>query len=260
MDSVSILVASATFLAAEVARKPADALATKLWETVKAALRKVLDREPTPTDVSAATIRKAAEEVPAVDGALQAARSGSSGLRRAELVGNVLRGARVLWVDDHPEHNAWERELFRSLGVVIVSVESTRSAVASPSSRIVRRGDLRHSSGSTSRLMGLMGQCEIRDVMPTLPVLFYIQNLTSIQFPNLRLASPMSRTSCFTSFWIDWRGRGFDRRDRPGSSVLRTMALSAAGFANINSPDRPLVHHPDVAAGRYSPLPSLVIA
>ena len=96
MDSVSILVASATFFAAEVARKPADALATKLWDTVKAALRKVLEREPTPSDVSAATIRKAVEEVPAVAGALQAARSGSSGLRRAELVGNVLRGARVL--------------------------------------------------------------------------------------------------------------------------------------------------------------------
>ena len=79
MEPVSILDASATFLAAEVARKPADAFATKLWETVKAALRKVLDREPTPTDVSAATIRKIAEEVPAVAGALQAARSGASG-------------------------------------------------------------------------------------------------------------------------------------------------------------------------------------
>ena len=111
---------------------------------MKGALRKVLDRDPTPTDVSAATIRKAAEEVPAVAGALQAARSNSSGLRRAELVGSVLRGARVLWVDDHPENNAWERELFRSLGVVIISVESTRSAVCELESRIVRRGDLEH--------------------------------------------------------------------------------------------------------------------
>jgi hypothetical protein len=68
MEPVSILVASATYLAAEVARKPADVLATKLWETVKAALRKILEREPTPADVSVATIRKAAEEVPAVAG------------------------------------------------------------------------------------------------------------------------------------------------------------------------------------------------
>ena len=183
MDSVSILVASATFLAAEVARKPADALATKLWDTVKAALRKVLDRDPTPTDVSAATIRKAAEEVPAVAGALQAARSGSSGLRRAELAGNVLRGARVLWVDDHPEHNAWERELFRSLGVVIVSVESTRSAVASieTESFDVVISDIRRDSEPVD---GIDGAMRIRDVMPTLPVLFYIQDLTSTHVPE----------------------------------------------------------------------------
>ena len=147
MEPVSILVASATFLAAEVARKPADAFATKLWETVKAALGKVLEREPIPSDVSAATIRKAAEEVPAVAGALQAARSGASGLRRAELVGNVLHGARVLWVDDPPEHNAW--------GTRVVPIPWCRDRVGGehalcgclPESRIVRRGDLRHSSG-----------------------------------------------------------------------------------------------------------------
>ena len=183
MEPASILVASATFLAAEVARKPADALATKLWETVKAALRKVLDREPTPTDVSAATIRKAAEEVPAVAGALQAARSGSSGLRRAELVGNVLRGARMLWVDDHPEHNAWERELFRSLGVVIVSVESTRSAVASlkAESFDVVISDIHRDREPVD---GIDGAMRIREAMPTLPVLFYIQDLTSTPVPE----------------------------------------------------------------------------
>ena len=183
MEPVSILVASATFLAAEVARKPADAFATKLWETVKAALGKVLEREHIPSDVSAATIRKAAEEVPAVAGALQAARSGASGLRRAELVGNVLRGARVLWVDDHPEHNAWERELFRSLGVVIVSVESTRSAVASlkAESFDVVISDIHRDNEPVD---GIDGAMRIRDIVPTLSVLFYIQDLTSTQVPE----------------------------------------------------------------------------
>src|SRR5574339_1299865 len=103
MEPASILVASAAFLAADVAKRPADAVATKLWETVKASLRKVLDREPKPTDVSVATIRKAQEEVAAVAGALQAVRSASTGLRRAEMVEKVMRGARVLWVEDHPE-------------------------------------------------------------------------------------------------------------------------------------------------------------
>jgi CheY-like chemotaxis protein len=183
MEPVSILVASATFLAAEVARKPADALATKLWETVKAALRKVLDREPTPADVSVATIRKAAEEVPAVVGALQAARSGSSGLRRAEQVGNVLRGARVLWVDDHPENNAWERELFRSFGVAIVSVESTRSALAclQAESFDVVISDIQRENEPVD---GIDGAMQIRGASSTLPILFYIQDLTSRQIPE----------------------------------------------------------------------------
>jgi CheY-like chemotaxis protein len=183
VEPVSILVASATFLAAEVARKPADALATKLWETVKGALRKILDREPTPTDVSAATIRKAEEEFPAVAGALQAARSSSSGLRRAEHVGHVLRGARVLWVDDHPENNAWERELFRVLGVTVVAVESTRSAVAclgaEPFDVVI--SDIHRDNESVD---GIQGAQQIHDAMPTLPIVFYTGHLTSTRIPE----------------------------------------------------------------------------
>jgi len=181
MDAVSVLVAAATFLAAEVARKPADALATKLWETVKAGLRKVLDREPTPADVSAATIRKAEEEVPAVVGALQAARSGSSGLRRAEQVGSVLRGARVLWVDDRPENNAWEREMFRVLGVVIVAVESTRSALDSLKGESF---DLVISDIRRDNENGIDGANEIRAAVPMLPIVFYILDLTRSQIPE----------------------------------------------------------------------------
>lgn len=183
MEPASILVASAAFLAADVAKRPADAVATKLWETVKASLRKVLDREPKPTDVSVATIRKAQEEVAAVAGALQAVRSASSGLRRAEMVEKVMRGARVLWVEDHPEHNAWERELFRSLGVVIVPVESTRSALAcletEPFDLVL--SDIRRGSGDD----GIDGAGEIRRAMPSLPIVFYVGSLTSRQVPEV---------------------------------------------------------------------------
>jgi CheY-like chemotaxis protein len=181
MDPVSILVASATFLAAEVARKPADAVATKLWETVKGGLRRVLDREPTPTDLSAATIRKAEEDVPAVVGALQAARSGSSGLRRAEQVEKVLRGARVLWVDDRPENNAWEREMFRVMGVVITTVESTRSALSCLKQESF---DLVISDIHRDNEDGIDGAKQIRDAVPLLPIVFYIQNLTSSHIPE----------------------------------------------------------------------------
>jgi len=183
MEPASILVASATFLAAEVARKPADAFATKLWETVKAALRKILEREPGPTDVSVATIRKAQEELPAVAGALQAARSRSTGLRRAEQVEKVLRGARLLWVDDHPENNAWERELFRSLGVVIVPVESTRSALACLQTETfdLVLSDIRRDDDSTD---GVEGATQIHAAKPTVPILFYVQHLTNPRVPE----------------------------------------------------------------------------
>jgi CheY-like chemotaxis protein len=183
MEPASILVASATFLAAEVARKPADAVTRKLWETVKGALGRVLDREPRPTDLSAATIRRAQEEVAAVAGALQAARSASSGLRRAEQVEKVLRGARVLWVDDHPEHNAWERELFRSLGVVIVPVESSRSALTCLESGAF---DLVVSDigGGDGEGDGIEGAIQIRRARPSLPVVFYVASLTGTHIPE----------------------------------------------------------------------------
>jgi CheY-like chemotaxis protein len=95
----------------------------------------------------------------------------------------VLRDARVLWVDDHPENNAWERELFRSLGVVIVSVESTRSAVATLKAESF---DLVISDIQRDReaLDGIEGAMEIHRAMPTLAILFYIQNLTAIQVPE----------------------------------------------------------------------------
>jgi CheY-like chemotaxis protein len=183
MDPVNILVASATYLAAEVARKPLDAAATKLWETVRGALARVLGREVRPTDISAATIRKASEEVPAVDGVLQAARTRSSGLRRAARVGHALHGARLLWVDDRPENNAWERELFRSLGVVIVSVESTDSALACLEKEIfdLLLSDIQRDSESTD---GIEGAKQIHAVVPKIPIVFYVENLTSHHIPE----------------------------------------------------------------------------
>jgi hypothetical protein len=183
MDAVSILVASATYLGAEVARRPVDAFAAKLWDTVKGALRKILDREPRPTDLSPATIRRASEEFPAVGGALQAARSRSSALRRAEHVENALRGARILWVDDHPENNAWERELFRSLGVANVSVESTQSALAclEKESFDVLISDIRRDREESD---GIAGALQIHAVKATLPIVFYVQDLASPRIPE----------------------------------------------------------------------------
>lgn len=54
----------------------------------------------------------------------------STGLRRARMVEPVLRGARVLWVDDYPENNAWECSLLGVFGARVVAVKTTQAALA----------------------------------------------------------------------------------------------------------------------------------
>jgi hypothetical protein len=49
-------------------------------------------------------------------------------LKRAELAQAFLQGGQVLWVDDNPQNNSDETELFRSLGMRVKAV--TNSAVA----------------------------------------------------------------------------------------------------------------------------------
>ena len=131
VEPVSGLVGSAAFLAAHVARRPADPLAPLLWERVKSAIGRILNREPAPGDITGATIRAAVNAEPAVADALHAARANFTGLRRAEAVEKVVRGARLLWINRQPQHNTWEREVFHSFGSTIVAVDSAPAALAS---------------------------------------------------------------------------------------------------------------------------------
>jgi CheY-like chemotaxis protein len=50
-------------------------------------------------------------------------------LRRAYAVKSVLRDARILWVDDNPANNAWERAMLRDFGVDVTAVRKTESAL-----------------------------------------------------------------------------------------------------------------------------------
>jgi len=50
-------------------------------------------------------------------------------LKRAMSAAAVLKGMRVLWVDDHPEYNQGETELLWSLGVFVRAVRSTAEAI-----------------------------------------------------------------------------------------------------------------------------------
>lgn len=50
-------------------------------------------------------------------------------LRRAHHVASVLQGAQILWVDDRPSNNLYERHLLRSLGVFVDLARSTEEAL-----------------------------------------------------------------------------------------------------------------------------------
>jgi CheY-like chemotaxis protein len=50
-------------------------------------------------------------------------------LRRAKHATAILQGAQILWVDDTPSNNIYERRLLRSLGVFVDLARSTAEAV-----------------------------------------------------------------------------------------------------------------------------------
>jgi CheY-like chemotaxis protein len=51
-------------------------------------------------------------------------------MRRAQRIIDVLRGARVLWVDDNPENNHFELRSLQSLGIDVEIARSTNDALA----------------------------------------------------------------------------------------------------------------------------------
>jgi CheY-like chemotaxis protein len=50
-------------------------------------------------------------------------------LRRAQKVAPLLREAQILWVDDHPEYNDYERRVLRSFGISIDLARATKEAL-----------------------------------------------------------------------------------------------------------------------------------
>jgi len=50
-------------------------------------------------------------------------------LRRAQYAAQVLQGAQLLWVDDNPDNNIYERRIFRSLGIFVDLARSTEEAI-----------------------------------------------------------------------------------------------------------------------------------
>lgn len=127
MDPTQLTLAALAFAGSCIAQKCADAGLEAAWGRIAAAYKRWRGTEPAPDD----TLE---DEAPQPDSTIvteaEAIFGRSSGLRRARFVEQILRGCHILWVDDHPENNRWERSLLRTLGVHVTSAETTGSALA----------------------------------------------------------------------------------------------------------------------------------
>jgi len=99
--------------------------------------------------------------------------SDTRALRRAARSSRSFRGARILWIDDHPDWIEWERRTIEQLGAEIEVVEATQSALARlRSSRFdlivsdIARGDRKDA--------GVADLAWVRAVSGDTPVVFYV--------------------------------------------------------------------------------------
>jgi CheY-like chemotaxis protein len=176
MDPTALLAAGVTFVATSIAKEAADDLVKQAWIKIKDAIRPLLGREPVPADLGTPEVRIAASSAPPVQIALRSLWGSTAVLKRAELVDSCLRGARVLWVDDHPAANVLERQWLTQLGVQVTTVESTDSALECMRSEAF---DLILSDIDRpgSRTAGLESLPRIKSIAPTVAVIFYVMRL-----------------------------------------------------------------------------------
>jgi CheY-like chemotaxis protein len=80
-------------------------------------------------------VRESLEEAAAQRGLTLTSKDQSRVMRRASRVLDVLRGARVLWVDDDPKSVTRERQVLEEMGVLIDLVSSTDEAMKDLSRR-----------------------------------------------------------------------------------------------------------------------------
>jgi CheY-like chemotaxis protein len=130
MDPVTIVTVGVGFAASCVAQKCADAAIDDAWKKIQKRFRSIKGRDPEPLDLDVTTgVTPEAVSDEQFSAIAESVFSASPALRRVKNAEHNLKGARLLWVDDQPEGNAWERSMISAFGVEIISVESTSAAV-----------------------------------------------------------------------------------------------------------------------------------
>lgn len=177
MEPYGVLVAAALFLGAEIAKKSADAVATAAWNRITTVFKQTFGHDPAPDDIDQASLEKIITGSAAVQADLEHVAGQSSALRRAALAASALDGAKILWIDDQPAGNAWERQMLAKFGVSFVTVETTASAIACLKAEHFDLALSDIARGDNPRA-GLEALPTILQTAPGIPVVFYVGYVT----------------------------------------------------------------------------------
>jgi hypothetical protein len=167
------LIGVISFVATEVAKGAVGEAGKSLWQGVVSVYERWRGTKPEPTDIDEGTAQELLGNAPELRVLAQAYYEDSSALRRAQLIAPVLRGAKILWIDDHPEWNTLERQTLAEFDIVVIPVESTRSAIAcleSESFDLVISDIVRAESATE----GINALPALRAVGQGLAVIFYV--------------------------------------------------------------------------------------
>jgi len=130
MDAATLILITGSYAASMITNKVAEKAIEVAYDRLVASIKARLGREPRLEDYKSGVINKILPEDREVLQQVQEIFALSPVLRRAEMVAPVLQGARVLWVDDNPDNNLYERMTLDSLGVTIDLAFSTGEALS----------------------------------------------------------------------------------------------------------------------------------
>jgi CheY-like chemotaxis protein len=152
-----------------------------LWTKVKKIWARTFGVEPKASEVTASSLEALARESPELPDELGQLIGQSSALRRLRRVQGVIDGARILWLDDHPEWNSWEIACLEAAGARVRTVETTRAALALVGDGydvIVSDVDR---AGNASE--GIAALPLLHEVAPDTPVVLYVGQLQARGVP-----------------------------------------------------------------------------
>ncbi|MDQ3347664.1 MAG: response regulator [Acidobacteriota bacterium] len=128
MDAMNAGMVALTFIGAQVAQKAANGAIEAIWTKFSDRFL-VAFNEPPNADALIDLAPEVLANDPELSQEIEAVFGSSIPLRRAQLVAPALRHARLLWIDDNPGNNEWERLTLRQLGAQVTAVRNTETAI-----------------------------------------------------------------------------------------------------------------------------------